>query len=159
MVMGSGALSLDRLAQRSGHIENDLIVGAGVVARRPRGLKPYPAREGVPAFCGTCHSDAAFMRKYKPSQWVDQLARHRKSVHGIQFAQGNVAAANCIDCHGIHDTRAVNDRRSYVHPSRLAETFGGVGYGAVLKESAHAKAISIAKGMACSLCHSGHGPG
>jgi hypothetical protein len=123
-----------------------------------RGFKPYPLRKGVPDFCGTCHGDAAFMRRYAPSQRVDQLARYRRSVHGVQFAQGNMAAANCIDCHGIHDTRAVNDPQSYVYPSRVADTCGGVCHGVVLKESTHAKAFAMVKGMACSLCHSGHGP-
>jgi hypothetical protein len=127
--------------------------------RADRGFKPYPLRAGQSDFCGTCHSDAAYMRKYKPSQRVDQLALYRKSVHGVQFAQGNTAAANCIDCHGIHNIRAVNDPLSFVHPSHLAETCGAFGcHDAVLKESAHAKASKIVKGMVCSWCHPTHGP-
>jgi hypothetical protein len=122
-----------------------------------KGFKPRITRDAVPDFCGTCHSDAAFMRKYTPGQRVDQLARYRKSGHGLQFAQGNTETALCIDCHTTHNIRAVNDRKSAVSPSRVAETCRFC-HEAVFKEGTHAKAFAI-KGMAaCSVCHASHGP-
>ena len=122
-----------------------------------RGFKPRITRDAVPDFCGTCHSDAAFMRKYKPGQRVDQLALYRKSGHGLQFAHGNTETALCIDCHTTHNIRAVNDPQSAVSPSRLAETCRFC-HEAVFKESTHAKVFAIKDMAACSVCHSSHGP-
>ena len=85
-----------------------------------RGFKVRVRHEDAPEYCGRCHSDAAFIGKHKPGQRTDQVALYRKSVHGEQLAQGNAKAANCIDCHGIHNIRAVDDPQSPVHPSRLA---------------------------------------
>jgi len=124
-----------------------------------RGMKPRVTREGTPDFCGTCHSDAAFMRKYKPGQRVDQLALYRKSVHGVQLAKGNMKAAQCVDCHGVHNTRAVSDPQSAVSPSRLADKCGAC-HGEVarlFKQSPHAKAFATSGMAACSVCHSSHG--
>jgi predicted CXXCH cytochrome family protein len=124
-----------------------------------RGMKPRVMREDVPDFCGTCHSDAAFMRKYKPGQRVDQLALYRKSVHGVQFAKGNKKAAQCVDCHGVHNTRAVSDPQSVVYLSRLADKCGAC-HGEVarlFKQSPHAKVFTTSAMAACSVCHSSHG--
>jgi len=123
-----------------------------------RGMKPRVMREDVPDFCGTCHSDAAFMRKHKPGQRVDQLALYRQGVHGVQFTKGNRKAAQCVDCHGVHKTRAVSDPESAVYPSRLADNCGAChGEAARLfKQSTHAKAFVTSGMAACSACHSGH---
>jgi predicted CXXCH cytochrome family protein len=124
-----------------------------------RGMKPRVMREGAPDFCGTCHSDAAFMRKYKPEQRIDQLANYRKSIHGVQLASGNMKAAQCVDCHGVHNTRAVSDPQSVVYPSRLADKCGAC-HGEVarlFKQSSHGKAFVTSGMAACSVCHSSHG--
>ena len=124
-----------------------------------RGFKVRFTRQITPEVCGRCHGDAAFMRKYKPGQSADQPALYRKSVHGVEFAKGNMKAANCVDCHGVHDTRAVDDPQSIASPSHVAETCGSC-HGEVAKmfqKSQHAKAFT-ASGMAgCSVCHSSHG--
>jgi predicted CXXCH cytochrome family protein len=124
-----------------------------------RGMKPRVMREDVPDFCGTCHSNAAFMRKYKPGQRVDQLALYRKSVHGVQFAKGNQKAAQCVDCHGVHNTRAASDPRSAVSPARLASTCGACHgeIAAMFAQSPHAKVFTTSAMAACSVCHSSHG--
>jgi predicted CXXCH cytochrome family protein len=124
-----------------------------------RGMKPRVMREDTPDFCGTCHSNAAFMRKHKPGQRVDQLALYRKSVHGDQLAKGNRKAAECVDCHGVHNTRAVSDPQSGVHPSRLAEKCGACHreIADMFEQSPHAKAFATSGMAACSACHSSHG--
>ena len=43
-------------------------------------------------------------------------------MHGKRLAAGDVAVANCVDCHGVHDIREVRDALSPVHPLRLPET-------------------------------------
>ena len=92
--------------------------------RADRGFKVRVTRLGTPEYCGRCHSDAAFMHKYKKDQRVDQLSKYRDSVHGILLAGGEAKSAGCGDCHGVHDTRAVDDPRSRAHRSRLVETCG-----------------------------------
>jgi predicted CXXCH cytochrome family protein len=124
-----------------------------------RGFKVRVKHEDVTEYCGRCHSDAAFMGKRKAGGRTDQVALYRKSVHGQELAQGNTRAANCIDCHGIHDIRTVDDPLSPVYPSRLAAKRGFC-HGEVagmFQQSPHAK-VFTASGMAgCSACHSSHG--
>ncbi len=81
-----------------------------------------PERTKIPEFCGRCHSDAAFMKRFDPKARVDQLSEYRTSVHGQKNAQGDPVAAVCIDCHGVHGIRAVGDTRSSVYPTHVAET-------------------------------------
>jgi predicted CXXCH cytochrome family protein len=124
-----------------------------------RGFKVRVTREDAPEYCGRCHSDAAFIGKHKPGQRADQVALYRKSVHGVELAKGNKKTANCIDCHGIHNIRAVADPESPVHPSHLAGKCGDC-HGEIAKmfqQSPHAKVFTT-RGMAgCSVCHSSHG--
>jgi predicted CXXCH cytochrome family protein len=89
---------------------------------KARGFIGKIPRTAVPERCAHCHSEAAFMQKYKPRQRVDQLAQYKTSVHGIQLAKGDTAVANCVDCHSVHDIREVKDPLSPVHPLRLPET-------------------------------------
>jgi len=124
-----------------------------------RGMKPRVMREDAPEFCGSCHGNAALMGKYKPGQRVDQLALYRQSVHGEQLAKGNAKAAECVDCHGVHNTRAVDDPQSAASPARLAATCGKCHgeIAAMFAESPHAKVFTTSGMAACSACHSSHG--
>jgi predicted CXXCH cytochrome family protein len=89
---------------------------------KARGFVGNLSRTAVPERCAHCHSNAAFMQKYKPRQRVDQLAQYKTSVHGTQLAKGDITVANCVDCHSVHDIREVKDPLSPVHPLRLPET-------------------------------------
>jgi predicted CXXCH cytochrome family protein len=89
---------------------------------RAKGYLGRPARTAIPKLCARCHSDANFMHKFKPQQNVDQYAQYQTSVHGKRLAAGDQAVATCIDCHSVHDIRAVRDALSPVHPLRLPET-------------------------------------
>lgn len=123
-----------------------------------KGMKPRIMREDVADFCATCHSNAAFMSKYKPGQRVDQLALYRKSVHSDVFLKGNKKSAECVDCHGIHNTRAVSDPLSVVHPSKLADKCGTCHreVADMFKQSPHAKVFATSARAACSVCHASH---
>jgi hypothetical protein len=81
-----------------------------------------PARKDVPALCGRCHSDPAYMRRFNPSARVDQEREYRTSQHGKALARGDAAVATCIDCHGVHGIRRAADTASSVYPSRVADT-------------------------------------
>lgn len=86
---------------------------------------PYvgvPERPAIAAFCGRCHSDPSYMKRFKPDARVDQEQEYRTSHHGQALARGDTAAATCVDCHGVHGVRATSDPESPVYPTRVAET-------------------------------------
>jgi predicted CXXCH cytochrome family protein len=124
-----------------------------------RGFKVRVTREDTPEYCGRCHSDAAFIHKYKRGQRVDQLALYRKSVHGEQLAKGNKKTAYCVDCHGVHNIRAVRDPQSPVLPARLADKCAvcHAKIAGMFKQSRHAKVFTTSRRAGCLVCHSSHG--
>ncbi len=89
---------------------------------KAHGFVGVPPRTAVPKLCARCHSDPNFMRKYNPSERVDQDAEYETSVHGQRLAKGDVRVAVCIDCHGVHDIRAARDALSPVYPLNLPKT-------------------------------------
>ncbi|MEE8412575.1 MAG: cytochrome c3 family protein [Acidobacteriota bacterium] len=89
------------------------------------GPHPYigvPARDKIPGLCGSCHSDTAYMRRFKPAPRVDQETEYWTSRHGIALARGDVGVAVCTDCHTVHSMRKVTSPDSSVYPTRVAET-------------------------------------
>ncbi|MHB1862002.1 MAG: cytochrome c3 family protein [Gemmatimonadaceae bacterium] len=97
----------------------------------PRNITPdagflqKPDRRDIPAMCGRCHSDAAFMKRYNPMLRVDEVAEYRTSVHGKRlFEFGDTAVATCIDCHAAHGTLPPSDPASSVYPTHVATTCG-----------------------------------
>ena len=81
-----------------------------------------PVSEEIPEFCGKCHSDAEYMRKFNPSLPVDQVARYRTSKHGKMLLSGDENVAECTDCHLTHGIRKSTDTKSTVYPKNLPET-------------------------------------
>ena len=79
-------------------------------------------RTAIPKLCAKCHSNPDYMRRFRPQQRVDQFELYQTSVHGKLLAQGDQNVATCIDCHSVHDIRAVKDVLAPVHPLRLPET-------------------------------------
>jgi nitrate/TMAO reductase-like tetraheme cytochrome c subunit len=86
------------------------------------GFRGKIARTAVPQLCARCHSDATLMHRFKPQERVDQFAQYQTSVHGKRIAAGDDAAAVCVDCHSVHDIRAVKDPVSPVYPERVPQT-------------------------------------
>jgi predicted CXXCH cytochrome family protein len=87
-----------------------------------RGYKGKPSGQTIVAVCARCHSDAELMRKYAPRQRVDQAAEYATSVHGKRLADGDRNVATCANCHGAHGIRRVNDVKSPVFPTNVANT-------------------------------------
>jgi predicted CXXCH cytochrome family protein len=138
------------------------------------GFKGKPKRTDIPAMCGQCHSDAAYMRRYNPSLRTDQLAQYRTSVHGQRLAKGDSKVAICIDCHGVHGIRAARDTRSKINPVNVAETCSRChSDAAYMKEykiktdqfagysaSVHHEALVVRGDLSaptCTTCHGNHG--
>jgi hypothetical protein len=141
---------------------------------RARGFVGKIDRLAVPRLCARCHSDANLMRKYQPQQRVDQLAQYQTSMHGKRLAVGDRAVANCVDCHSVHDIRAVKDPLAPVHPLRLPDTCGHCHADArhmrpyklptnqweQYRRSVHWDALAKrgdASAPSCASCHGNHG--
>ena len=144
-------------------------------AKDPRmGYLGRPRTIDIPAFCGKCHNDANFMKKFNPALRVDQEKEYVTSVHGQLLKKGNEKVATCISCHGVHGIRAVNDALSSVYPLNVAETCAKC-HGetermaefkiptdqyAKYKQSVHAKALYERQDLTaptCNDCHGNHG--
>ena len=146
-----------------------------VAAKDPRkGYLGRPRMVDIPAFCGKCHNDANFMKRFNPALRVDQEKEYSTSVHGQLLRTGNEKVATCISCHGVHGIRAVNDALSSVYPLNVAETCAKChGEAARMsefkiptdqydkyKKSVHAKALYERQDLTaptCNDCHGNHG--
>ncbi len=141
---------------------------------RSKGYLGRPRTVDIPAFCGKCHNDASFMKKFNPALRVDQEKEYSTSVHGQLLKKGNEKVATCISCHGVHGIRAVSDALSSVYPSNVAETcskcHSEAGRMAEFKiptdqysrykKSVHAKALYEKQDLSaptCNDCHGNHG--
>jgi hypothetical protein len=138
------------------------------------GFRGHIDQKQIPALCGHCHSDGAYMRQYNPSLRTDQLSQYQTSVHGKRLAGGDTNVAVCTDCHGLHGIRPPNDPRSSVHPTNVAQTCAHCH-----ADAAHMKSYSIATSQfaeysasvhhdalavrgdlsapTCTTCHGNHG--
>jgi predicted CXXCH cytochrome family protein len=87
-----------------------------------RQFKGRPAGPAIIETCARCHSDTAFMRRFAPRQRVDQATEYAASVHGQQLAKGDRNVATCASCHSAHGIRRVNDAKSPVFPTNVANT-------------------------------------
>jgi predicted CXXCH cytochrome family protein len=82
----------------------------------------------TPELCGSCHSNAAVMKKYGLSTNV--LSTYLADFHGktssLREHQGVAptgdVVARCTDCHGVHDIERVQDPESPVMKANLVKT-------------------------------------
>jgi predicted CXXCH cytochrome family protein len=131
-------------------------------------------RLSIAPMCATCHSDAAYMRRFAPQVRIDQYSQYLTSTHGKRMAAGEGRVATCIDCHGAHGVFRVRDSRSPVAPANVATTCGRChGDPARMKPfgrvdnppadwagSVHAAALlkrGDTSAPTCSSCHGSHG--
>jgi predicted CXXCH cytochrome family protein len=140
------------------------------------GAPPYQPidRTKIAPLCATCHSDAAYMKKYNPQVRVDQYQQYLTSTHGKRMSTGETRVATCTDCHGAHGIRAASDTRSAVAPQNVATTcarchsdharMSALGHEGNppedWKASVHAAALLKRGDLSaptCSTCHGSHG--
>jgi len=141
---------------------------------KDKSFKDAPKRAEIPEFCGSCHSDSAYMRKFNPNIRVDQLSLYWTSQHGQLLKKGDANAAVCTDCHGVHGIMAANFPKSQTFPWNIPQTCGRChanadfmrGYGIPVrqvddyKQSVHARALFEKKDLSapvCNDCHGNHG--
>ena len=144
---------------------------------------PYrgaPSRAEVPSFCGRCHSDPTYMRRFVPDPRVDQQEEYWTSQHGMLLRQDDPKVATCISCHGVHGILGPGNTSSPVHPTQVAETCRGchgdpeymAGYRladgdplpvdqyARWRQSVHARGLLEGGDLSaptCNDCHGNHG--
>ncbi|MFI5057349.1 MAG: cytochrome c3 family protein [Candidatus Acidiferrales bacterium] len=138
------------------------------------GFRGKIERSQIPALCGRCHSDGAYMRQYNPSLRTDQLSQYKTSVHGKLLAKGDTKVAVCTDCHSVHDLRPASDTRSKVHPLNVAQTCSRCHADAAYMKaysiptdqfdkysaSVHHDALVVRGDLSaptCTTCHGNHG--
>lgn len=83
-----------------------------------------PTRSNIPDFCGRCHSDPDFMKRFDPAARIDQEREYWTSQHGKALRLGDTKVATCVDCHGIHGILRASDTRAPVYPKRVVDTCG-----------------------------------
>jgi predicted CXXCH cytochrome family protein len=142
---------------------------------KPAGPDYAPiGRTAIAPLCSRCHSDAAYMRKFRPQVRIDQYAQYLTSTHGKRMSAGETRVATCSDCHGAHGIRPVRDARSAVAPQRVATTCARCHSDAARmspfghqddpptdwRASVHAAALlerGDTSAPTCSTCHGSHG--
>ena len=96
--------------------------------------------------CGRCHEK--------------QTESYGASVHGLELAKGNKAAATCNDCHGEHNILPPTLPASPLYFSKLAQTCGACHDQEArdVEASIHGKAVAAGHREAptCTDCHSEH---
>lgn len=139
-----------------------------------KGFRGKPKTADIPALCGNCHADAALIKKYNPSQRIDQLSEYKTSGHGKALAKGDTTVATCISCHGAHGILPVKDSRAPVFPTRIAQTCNRCHGDAKLMadhklpsdvyakyaKSVHFEALTKKGDLSsptCNSCHGNHG--
>ncbi len=109
-------------------------------------LGSHPGKPVGPVACSSCHD--------KPSATYDA------SVHGKARKAGNTGAAQCSDCHGVHDIIKVNAPLSPVNRDNLGKTCGQCHPDVVqeVRGSIHGQAMAagVREAPSCVDCHSEH---
>jgi predicted CXXCH cytochrome family protein len=91
----------------------------------PEAEKRRLDRTWVPEFCGRCHADPTYMRRFDPNLPTDQYSKYRESRHGqLLLGEGDSKPAQCVSCHGSHAIRSAKSPRSLVHPKNVPTTCG-----------------------------------
>ncbi|OGD19991.1 MAG: hypothetical protein A2W03_16100 [Candidatus Aminicenantes bacterium RBG_16_63_16] len=145
-----------------------------ITLAKDKTFRGTPERARIPEFCGSCHSDSGYMRRYNPNIRVDQLELYWTSRHGELLKKKDTAVAVCTSCHGVHGIQTANFPKSMTFPWNIPETCGRCHanpeimkpYGipvdqvAQYKQSVHAAALYDKKDLSapvCNDCHGNHG--
>ncbi len=80
----------------------------------------YPTQ--IPNTCGKCHGDVMMEREFNIPR--GRLTSYQASFHGLALREGNLTAANCASCHGIHLILAASNPHSTINPRNLPKTCG-----------------------------------
>jgi formate dehydrogenase gamma subunit len=117
------------------------------------------SKANLPDTCGKCHSNPALAAKYMFSVALPVEA-YKQSVHGRAILAGNLKAASCNDCHGVHNILPSSDPRSKIWKQNVASTCAQCHQNIfdVYKDSIHGKAVAagVMAAATCTDCHGEH---
>jgi formate dehydrogenase gamma subunit len=116
-------------------------------------------KANLPDTCGQCHSNPALVAKYLFAV-AKPVEAYASSVHGRAVREGNLHAAVCNDCHGVHDILPSSDPRSKIWKQNVAATCAKC-HGNVYdlyKGSIHGQAVAagVLGAATCTDCHGEH---
>jgi formate dehydrogenase gamma subunit len=113
----------------------------------------------LPGTCGHCHSNPALAAKYMFAV-AKPVEAYASSVHGRAIQQGNMNAASCNDCHGVHDILPLSDPQSKIWKQNVASTCGKCHANVfeVYRQSIHGQAVAAGalEAATCTDCHGEH---
>jgi cytochrome b subunit of formate dehydrogenase len=98
------------------------------ILKRSEPNSPVSAANVSGETCGRCHGDTRMNDRVGLAR--DKVPSFQDSFHGLALRAGQLTAANCASCHGVHDIRPSSDPRSHVHPANLPQTCGNCHPGA-----------------------------
>lgn len=89
----------------------------------PSSFKPAIFRgKDLPGMCARCHTNPTVMRKYNLR--LDQYPLYKLTAHWKVLEAGNISAATCVSCHGIHGIKNKADSTSPVFRGNIPSTCG-----------------------------------
>ena len=116
-------------------------------------------KANLPDTCGQCHSNPALAAKYMFAVALPVEA-YKQSVHGRAIQQGNLKAASCNDCHGVHDILPASDPHSKTWKQNVASTCAKCHNNVfdIYRESIHGQAVAagVLDAATCTDCHGEH---
>ena len=72
--------------------------------------------------CSDCHASEVIVGKFGLK--ANRVATFKDSFHGVAVELGDIRAANCASCHGVHAIYPQGDARSLIHPDHISNTCG-----------------------------------
>jgi formate dehydrogenase gamma subunit len=113
----------------------------------------------LPGTCGRCHSNPQLVAKYMFAV-ARPVEAYEQGTHGRAILKGNLKAASCNDCHGVHDILPASDPRSLIWKQNVPSTCGKCHTQVfdVYRESIHGTALKagVLEAPACDDCHGEH---
>jgi predicted CXXCH cytochrome family protein len=109
--------------------------------------------------CVSCHRDqSSVLADSSVSRGF--ISSYERSVHEVALAQGNAKAANCVDCHGSHETAGALSSSSRVNPRNLPGTCARCHAKEAAEYGLSAHGGALRKGLpdapVCTTCHGEH---
>jgi len=86
------------------------VLGEFIEHKDDPNFRTVKSPEDAPEFCGRCHFDVEYMRRYRASPAIDKTTEYLVSAHGRLLEEdGQRGVSACVSCHGYHAIRDVGD--------------------------------------------------
>lgn len=102
--------------------------GEHAILEPSRSESPVAPQNVSRQVCAPCHNSVKMTGKFGLSS--DRFSAYNDSYHGLAVQFGDIEAANCASCHGVHNILPSSDPRSNIHPANIAATCGSCHPGA-----------------------------